>query len=145
MRSLVCKAYDQINETGKLKLFKSHHPDYKDGEQMRDFLYVKDAVKMITHVINSEIYGIYNIGSGKAETWNNLAAAIFEGMNLKPNIEYIDMPEHLRDKYQYYTKADMTKFKATGYTETPMPLRDAVVDYVRNHLIPSAHLEPNTQ
>jgi ADP-L-glycero-D-manno-heptose 6-epimerase len=145
MRSLVCKAYEQIKETGKLKLFKSHHPDYKDGEQMRDFLYIKDAVKMITHVIDTEISGIYNIGSGKAETWNKLATAIFEGMNLEPNIEYVDMPEHLRNKYQYYTKADMTKFTATGYSSTAMPLRDAVIDYVENHLIPSAHLEPNSQ
>jgi len=142
MRSLVCKAYEQILETGKLKLFKSHHPNYKNGEQMRDFLYIKDAVKMISHVVNNKIFGIYNIGSGKAETWNSLANAIFEGMNKTPKIEYVNMPEHLKNKYQYYTKADMSKFSATGFQHKPNPLNNAVIDYVRNHLTEKSHLEP---
>ena len=141
MRSLVCKAYDQIMETGKLKLFKSHKPEYADGEQMRDFLYVKDAVKMVLFFIdNPQVNGLYNIGSGKAETWNTLAAAIFEGMKRDPNIEYIDMPENLRDKYQYYTKAEMKKLNNAGYTTPTTPLRDAVIDYVQNHLAPGRHL-----
>jgi ADP-L-glycero-D-manno-heptose 6-epimerase len=141
MRSLICKAYDQISETGKLQLFKSHIPEYADGEQMRDFIYIKDTVKMVLFFIdNPEINGLYNIGSGKAETWNTLANAIFEGMGLTPKIEYIDMPEQLRDKYQYYTKAEMSKLKNAGYKELPTPLRDAVIDYVKNHLIPHKHL-----
>ena len=142
MRSLICKAYDQISETGKLKLFKSHNPEYKDGEFMRDFLYIKDAVKMINHVLTNKLTGIYNIGSGKAETWNSLAEAIFKGMNLKPEIEYIDMPLHLRDKYQYYTKADMQKFNSTGFDIPQMTLKESVIDYVQNHLIKKQHLDP---
>ena len=141
MRSLVCKAYEQIKETGKLKLFKSHKPEFRDGEQMRDFLYIKDAVKMVLFFIDHpEINGIYNIGSGKAETWNTLASAIFAGMNLPENIEYIDMPAELQGKYQYYTKAEMGKLQSAGYTTAPMPLKDAVIDYVKKHLIPDCHL-----
>lgn len=140
MRSLVCKAYDQITETGKLQLFKSHIPEYADGEQMRDFLYIKDAVKMVMFFVDNEIGGLFNIGSGKAETWNTLANAIFAGMDKETKIEYIDMPIHLRDKYQYYTQAEMGKLKNAGYDIPVTPLRDAVIDYVKNHLIPGKHL-----
>jgi ADP-L-glycero-D-manno-heptose 6-epimerase len=141
MRSLICKAYEQISETGKLQLFKSHIPQYADGEQMRDFIYIKDTVKMVLFFIDHpEINGLYNIGSGKAETWNTLANAIFKGMEITPKIEYIDMPEQLRDKYQYYTKAEMSKLTNAGYTFPPMRLEDAVIDYVKNHLIPDKHL-----
>lgn len=141
MRSLVCKAYEQIRETGKLKLFKSHIPEYSDGEQMRDFLYIKDAVKMIMFFVDNKIGGLFNIGSGKAETWNTLANAIFAGMEQEPNIEYIDMPMHLRDKYQYYTQAEMAKLQNAGYNIPVSPLRDAVIDYVKNHLIQNKYLE----
>ena len=142
MRSLVCKAYKQISETGKLELFKSHIPEYGDGEQMRDFLYVKDAVKMVMFFIDKpEVNGLFNIGSGKAESWNTLANAIFEGMGKEPVIKYIEMPEQLRDKYQYFTQAEMNKIKAAGYSEPVAPLRDSVIDYVKNHLIPEKHLE----
>ncbi|NOY75343.1 MAG: ADP-glyceromanno-heptose 6-epimerase, partial [Kiritimatiellaeota bacterium] len=141
MRSLVCKAYDQILETGKLKLFKSHRPDYEHGEQKRDFIYVKDAVDMVLFFLDRpEINGLYNIGSGKAETWNSLAAAIFAAMELPRNIEYIDMPTQLRDKYQYHTQAAMGKIKAAGYDKSPTLLADAVKDYIVNHLASHSHL-----
>jgi len=140
MCSLVCKAYEQIQTTGKLQLFKSHIPEYKDGEQMRDFLYIKDAVNMVLFFVDNKIGGLFNIGSGKAETWNTLANAIFAGMNATPEIEYIDMPLHLRDKYQYYTQAEMGKIKNAGYDLPVTPLRDAVIDYVQNYLIPNQHL-----
>lgn len=141
MRSLVCKAYEQIKESGKLKLFKSHIDEYDDGEQMRDFLYVKDAVKMVLFFVDTKIGGLFNIGSGKAESWNSLANAIFAGMELEPNIEYIDMPIHLRDKYQYYTKAEMSKIVKAGYDHSVEPLEESVIDYVRNHLIPNSYLD----
>ena len=143
MRSLVCKAYDQISETGKLQLFKSHRAEYADGEQKRDFLYVKDAVKMVLFFIdNPEICGLYNIGSGKAESWNTLASAIFEGMGREPEIEYIDMPQELRGKYQYYTRAEMAKLRNAGYSDDTTPLRDSVIDYVKNYLATGTHLTP---
>ena len=140
MRSLVCKAYEQILDTGKLKLFKSHIPEYADGEQMRDFLYVKDAVKMVMFFVDNKIGGLFNIGSGKAETWNTLADAIFAGMDKESNIEYIDMPVHLRDKYQYYTRAEMGKLKKAGYDTPVTPLKHAVIDYVQKHLATNKHL-----
>jgi ADP-L-glycero-D-manno-heptose 6-epimerase len=141
MRSLVCKAYDQITETGKLQLFKSHKAEYADGEQMRDFLYIKDAVKMVLFFVDNPIGGLFNIGSGQAETWNTLANAIFAGMEKTPEIEYIDMPVHLRDKYQYYTQAEMSKLQNAGYDIPLTSLRDAVIDYVQNHLAQNQHLE----
>lgn len=140
MMSLICKAYQQISKTGKLQLFKSHLPEYEDGEQMRDFLYIKDAVKMVMFFVDNKIGGLYNVGSGKAETWNTLAKAIFAGMDKEPNIEYIDMPMHLRDKYQYFTQAEMDKLKNAGYGIPVTPLHDAVVDYVKTHLISKKHL-----
>ena len=144
MRSLVCKAYDQICETGELKLFKSHRDDYADGEQKRDFLYVKDAVDMALFFLDHpKVNGIFNVGSGKAETWNALAAAIFAAMNLPVKINYIDMPEQLRDKYQYHTQADMSKIGAAGYDKPPTPLVEAVRDYVVNHLTVGEHLGHN--
>src|SRR5215203_321726 len=104
MRSLVNKAFDQINTTGKLQLFKSANPDYADGEFGRDFVYVKDAVEMTLHFMDSEIGGLFNVGSGRMNTWNALAAAIFKALDRSPNVEFIDMPEHLRDRYQYRTE-----------------------------------------
>ena len=141
MCSLICKAYKQITETGQLQLFKSHIPEYADGEQMRDFIYVKDTVKMVLFFLdNQNVNGLFNIGSGKAETWNTLANAIFAGMEREPNINYIDMPMQLRDKYQYYTKAEMAKLHNAGYNTPGTDLRDSVIDYVKNHLIPNKHL-----
>ena len=141
MRSLVNKAFGQIKETGKLKLFKSGNPQYADGESMRDFLYVKDCVAMVLFLLkNGKHNGLFNIGSGRAETWNSLAAAVFKAMDKPVNIEYIDMPENLKGKYQYYTKAEMGKLQSKGYTKDCMPLADSVADYVRNYLIPGRFL-----
>ena len=144
MCSLICKAYDQITKSGKLNLFKSHIPEYADGEQMRDFIYIKDTVKMVLFFIdNPKINGLYNIGSGKAETWNTLANAIFEGMDRTPKIKYIDMPMESRDKYQYYTKAEMQKLYNAGYITPGTSLKDSVIDYVKHHLIPNKRLGAN--
>jgi len=142
MRSLVNKAFAQITTTGKLKLFKSERPDYKDGEQKRDFLYVKDAVEMTIHFAekNPTAAGLYNLGSGEANTWLALADAIFSGMGRTPNIEFIDLPDNLRGKYQYFTQADTSKLRATGYNRPMTPLREAVRDYVQNYLTPAKKL-----
>ncbi|MPN46342.1 ADP-L-glycero-D-manno-heptose-6-epimerase [bioreactor metagenome] len=134
MRSVVCRAYEQIRDTGKVRLFKSYIPEYADGEQKRDFIYVKDAVSMVMFLIKQKCRGIYNIGSGRAETWNSLAAAVFKAMDKPVNIEYIDMPEHLRGKYQYYTCADITKLRGAGYSAVVTPLEDTVDDYIRNYI-----------
>ncbi len=140
MRSLVNKAFDQIKETGKLKLFKSANPEYADGEFGRDFVYVKDAVDMTLHFAETNASGLFNIGSGRMHTWNELAAAIFAALAQEPNVEFIEMPEHLRDRYQYFTQADLTRLRATGYTKGPTELESAVADYVQNYLIPNKHL-----
>ncbi|HKP69755.1 MAG TPA: ADP-glyceromanno-heptose 6-epimerase [Pyrinomonadaceae bacterium] len=140
MRSLVNKAFGQINETGKLKLFKSAHPDYADGEFGRDFVYVKDAVEMTLHFMERSGGGLFNVGSGRMNTWNALADAIFDALDQHKAIEFIDMPEHLRDRYQYHTQADLTRIRAAGYAAETTTLNDAVRDYVRNYLIPRKHL-----
>jgi ADP-L-glycero-D-manno-heptose 6-epimerase len=142
MRSLVNKAYQQILATGRVQLFKSHKPEYKDGEQMRDFLYVKDAVEMTLHFAEGATTagGLYNLGSGEANTWLTLTPAIFAALDRQPDIEFIDMPEVLRGKYQYFTRADVGKLRATGYTRPMTPLPDAVRDYVQNYLVPGKKL-----
>ena len=140
MRSLVNKAFYQINESGKLKLFKSAVPDYADGEFGRDFVYVKDAVEMTLFFMNNEIGGLFNVGSGRMSTWNALAEAIFKALDRPEHIEFIDMPEHLRDKYQYHTEADLTQIRNAGCTTDITPLDEAVADYVRNYLKPGKHL-----
>ncbi len=135
MRSVVLKGYEQIKSTGKIRLFKSHRKDYKHGEQMRDFIYVKDAVKVtIFFYKNPNLAGIYNVGTGHARTWNALAKAIFDAIGKKPNIEYIDMPVELREKYQYFTEANMKKLCKAGFKEKFMSLESAVKDYVQNYL-----------
>jgi len=137
MRSLVNKAYYQIKENSSISLFKSHLPEYKDGEQMRDFIYVKQAVDRVRFFIeNPHKNGIFNIGSGTASTWNQLASAIFSALKMKKKINYIDMPVEIRDKYQYYTRAEMSKFEnaSAGATLETYSLEDAVKDYVLNYL-----------
>lgn len=135
MRSFVVKAFEQINAAGKVGLFKSHRPDYADGEQKRDFLYIKDAIDMTLFFLdNRKIAGIFNIGTGQARTWNDLAKATFAAMNKEPNIEYIPMPANLRDRYQYFTQADIAKLRTAGYKKEPTSLEDAIKDYVQNHL-----------
>lgn len=141
MRSLVHKACGQILATGKVQLFKSHRPDYKHGEQMRDFLYVKDAIRMTLHLAEtSSAGGLFNLGSGKAHTWIELATAIFTALGKAPNIEFIDMPEHLQSKYQYYTCADIAKLRASGFTQDITALTEAVRDYVQGYLVPDKRL-----
>ena len=142
MRSLVDKAFHQIRESGSIRLFKSHRPEYRDGEQQRDFIYVKDAVAMTLHLAQQDANGIFNVGSGQAQTWLDLVRPIFRAMDVPERIEFIEMPQTLRDKYQYCTVATIDRLRATGY-DTPMtPLADAVDDYVRNYLIPDRRLDP---
>ena len=142
MRSLVCKAHSQILQSGKIRLFKSHRPDYTDGGQMRDFLYVKDAVAMTIHLAERpDANGLFNLGSGVARTWLDLAHALFAAMGLPPEIEFIDMPESIRDQYQYHTCADISRLRDTGYTAEVTSLETAVADYVKNHLSRGAYLE----
>lgn len=135
MRSVVHKAYAQVVEEGVIRLFRSHRPDYRDGCQQRDFLYVKDAVCMVLHLATEPTSaGLYNLGSGTAHTWLDLAHAVFAACDANPQIEFIDMPEHLRDKYQYHTLAQTTRLRQAGYTAPPTPLADAVSDTIRNYL-----------
>jgi ADP-L-glycero-D-manno-heptose 6-epimerase len=142
MRSVVHKAFGQIRAGGRVRLFKSHRPEFKDGEQRRDFLYVKDAVEMTLHFAERarDAGGLYNIGSGEAGPWLELASAIFAALGRPPQVEFIDMPEELRDRYQYFTKADIGRLRATGYTQAVTPLADAVRDYIQTYLVPGKHL-----
>jgi ADP-L-glycero-D-manno-heptose 6-epimerase len=142
MRSLICKAVDQIRETGTLKLFKSYRPEYADGEQKRDFVYVKDAVKMTAYFYleNRETGGIFNVGTGEAHSWNELANAVFKGMGLEPNITYIDMPEELKNKYQYFTRANTEKIRKIGYQIPVTPFENAIVEYVKNYLLEGKYI-----
>lgn len=141
MRSFVLKAFEQINTTGKVRLFKSHRPDYKDGQQLRDFLYVKDAVDMTLFFLgNPQVSGIFNIGTGSARSWNDLVNAVFAALNKAPDIEYIDMPDSIRNQYQYFTEADITKLRNAGYKKQTTPLETAIKDYVQNYLQENAYL-----
>ncbi len=145
MRSVVHKSYAQVRDEGLIRLFQSHRDDYRDGEQMRDFLYVKDAVAMTLHLAATpSAYGLYNIGSGKAQTWKQLAGAIFAAMGQPEKIDYIPMPESLREKYQYYTKADITRLLATGYDQPLHSLEEAVSDYIKTYLQPDLRLGDET-
>ena len=136
MASVVLHAVNQINRTGKMKLFRSHNPKYKDGEQLRDFIYVKDVVNVISSMMMRKTKnGIYNLGSGKARTFNDLVKATFKAMNYKINIVYVDTPFDLRDRYQYFTEANMTKLQLLGYYKSFTSLEDGVKDYVSNYLL----------
>ncbi len=135
MRSVVHKAYCQINETGKVRLFKSHKEGFQDGWQLRDFIYVKDAVAATLGIYeNPKANGIFNIGTGQARSFYDLAVTTFHAMDLEPYIEYIDMPETIRDKYQYFTQAETAKLKTLGLN-TMHSLEDAITDYVRNYIL----------
>lgn len=141
MRSLVHKAYGQIVETGRVGLFKSYRPEFRDGEQQRDFLYVKDAVAMtLTLAENPAAGGLFNLGSGEANTWLTLARAIFSALDREPAIDFIEMPEILRGKYQYFTRADISRLRVAWPGFTVTPLTEAVRDYVQNYLIPGQRL-----
>jgi len=137
MASVVFHSYHQIKQTGKVKLFRSHRPDFKDGEQLRDFVYIKDVVKVIYFMYSQPIKsGIYNLGTGKARTFLDLARSVFKALCLPENIEFIDTPIDIRDKYQYFTEAKMNKLIQQGYTEPFTTLEDAIQDYVQNYLVP---------
>lgn len=141
MRSLVLKAYEQICSTGTLRLFKSYRPEYGDGEQLRDFIYVKDAAAMTAHFLNNRTAGgIFNVGGGTTVSWNRLARAVFSAMQKPVSIEYIDMPESIRATYQYITCADTAKIRGAGYTESVTSVEDAVTDYIRNYLVTGKRL-----
>lgn len=139
MRSMVNKAYHQIRETGVVRLFRSYRDDFRDGEQRRDFIYVNDAVAMTLHLAeNPDAGGLFNIGSGRAETWLDLASAVFEAMNREPKIEFIEMPVEMRAAYQYSTVADIARLRSTGYDREIQPLADSVRDYVTRYLAAGA-------
>jgi ADP-L-glycero-D-manno-heptose 6-epimerase len=147
MASVIWHSFNQINKDGEVKLFRSHRPDFKDGEQLRDFIYVKDVVAVIGWMMEQmlagewkdSLNGLYNLGTGMARSFADLAKATFTGMGLQPNIRFIDMPEDIRDKYQYFTEADMSKLHNAGYDQPFYSLEDGVVDYVRNYLIGLKH------
>lgn len=135
MASVAFHTFNQVREHGYMKLFRSHRPDFDHGMQMRDFVYVKDAAMATGHFIDHAAEsGLYNIGTGKARAFRDLATAVMTNMDREPNIEFIDMPEDLRGKYQYFTQADMAKLKQAGYTRPFMELEEGVADYVRNYL-----------
>ncbi len=141
MRSMVHKAFDQIAESGRVRLFKSGRPEFADGEQRRDFLYVKDAVRMTLHLAEqTAVSGLVNVGSGRAHTWIELARAVFAAMDRPVQIDFVDMPEALRGKYQYLTCAAIDRLRASGYTRPPTPLAEAVADCVRHYLLPNRRL-----
>ncbi|MBF0511709.1 MAG: ADP-glyceromanno-heptose 6-epimerase [Candidatus Omnitrophica bacterium] len=130
MKSVVSKAYDRVVKDGKMSLFKSYHPKYKDGEQMRDFIYVKDAVDIVMFFAdNPDKNGIFNAGTGLARTWNDLAHALFSAVGRMPSIEYVEMPEILRGRYQYFTEAQMEKLRQAGYQKSFTSLEEAIKDY----------------
>lgn len=142
MASVIFHSFNQINATGNVKLFRSHRPDFADGQQLRDFIYVKDIASVIIFMISQQnLYtlhlksGIYNLGTGKARSFYDLAANTFKAMGKDVNIEFIDIPEDIRDKYQYFTEANMTKLREAGYDKEFTSLEDGVADYVKNYLM----------
>ena len=135
MRSMVAKAYEQIRKVGKVELFKSYRPDYADGEQKRDFVYVKDAVAMTLHFLgHRDGGGLFNCGTGHARSWKDLATAVFTAMKMPPHIDFIEMPSILQGKYQYFTQAPMEKMRRAGFTAPFTSLEAAVADYVTSYL-----------
>ena len=142
MRSVVHKAFQQVETSSKIQLFKSYHPDYRDGEQKRDFLYVKDAVEMTIFLASNPLAaGIFNLGFGRARTWLDLANAVFSAMGKPPVIDFIEMPEAIRPNYQYFTEAKIDKLLSLGFKGTRYTLEEGVRDYVQNYLVPGHALE----
>ena len=141
MRSLVHKAFEQVRETGRVRLFKSYRADYPDGGQRRDFVYVKDVVAMTLHLATTnEAQGLYNIGAGLAHSWLELIHPLFVALKREPAIDFVPMPEAMRDRYQYFTQADVGRLRATGYLASPTPIDAAVSDYVINYLMTDKRL-----
>jgi ADP-L-glycero-D-manno-heptose 6-epimerase len=136
MASVIFHAFNQIKEKGSMKLFRSHNPNFKDGEQLRDFIYVKDLIDVCAFLMEKTPQsGIYNLGSGKARTFLDLVTNTFKSLDLTPNISFIDTPVDIRDKYQYFTEADMSKLRLAGYTKEFFTLEEGVQDYVSNYLV----------
>lgn len=140
MASVVYHAFRQIRATGGMKLFRSHHPDFADGEQKRDFIYVKDVVEVLYYLLTEQPKsGIYNLGTGTARTFLDLTRATFAAMGREPAISFIDTPEDIRDTYQYFTEADMRKLRAVGYDKPFISLEEGIADYVTNYLKPNRY------
>jgi ADP-L-glycero-D-manno-heptose 6-epimerase len=147
MASMIFHGYHQVQKTGKVKLFKSHQPEFKDGEQLRDFIYVEDVARVCFWLMQSimdgqwsnDKNGLYNLGTGIARTFNDLEKSVFEAMDKEPSIEYINMPEDIRDKYQYFTEADISKLRLAGYTAPFYSLEQGVSDYIKNYLLPGRY------
>ncbi len=141
MASVPFKKFHQMQQEGVVELFKSNHPDFGDGEQKRDFIYIKDVLAATLWLLDHrEAAGIYNVGTGKARSWNDVARAMFFAVGKMPNIRYVDMPANLKNQYQNFTQADISKLRATGYGEEMTELEDAIADYVQNYLIPKKSL-----
>jgi ADP-L-glycero-D-manno-heptose 6-epimerase len=137
MASVIWHSFLQIREHGYVKLFRSHRPDYKDGQQLRDFIYVMDVIKVCRWLMaNLPANGLYNLGTGQARSFEDLVKATFAGLFMEPDIRYIDMPEDIRDKYQYFTEANMSKLRRAGYAEPFHTLEEGVVEYTRDYLEP---------
>jgi len=135
MRSMVCKGFEQIRDKGKINLFHSYRNGYMDGEQDRDFIYIKDAVEMVIFTYrHPELHGLFNIGSGTAQTWNTLARILFDVMEKSRHIQYVPIPDEIKETYQYHTQADISKLRLAGYEEPLTPFSDAISDYVINYL-----------
>lgn len=136
MASVIFHAVNQIREKGGMQLFRSHNPDYKDGEQLRDFVYVRDVVSVCLFLMHARpASGIYNLGTGRARTFMDLVKAVFASMGVPERIDFVDTPADIRDKYQYFTEADMSKLRKAGYTQEFTALENGVEDYVRNYLL----------
>ena len=141
MQSMVRRGFLQVLDSGKIRLFKSYDPIYADGEQERDFLYVKDAAEMALFFLdNTEVAGIFNAGTGVARTWNDLAAAVFKAMGRKPEVEYIDMPDSFCNQFQSRTCAKIDKIRRVGYIHPITSLEEATTDYIQNYLLSNKHL-----
>lgn len=140
MTSVIFHSFNQIKATGKVKLFKSYKPEFKDGGQLRDFVYVDDVAAICFWLMENNIEsGLYNLGTGNARTFDDLVKVTFTAMDIESVIEYIDMPEDIRDKYQYFTEADMNKLKIAGYTKGFYSVEDGVGEYVKNYLLKKAY------
>ena len=141
MASVVFHAFNQIKEKGSVNLFKSYNSEYADGEQRRDFVYIKDVLNvLIYHMETRKKSGLYNLGSGKSHTFLDLANGVFKALNMVSNLNYIDMPEDIRDNYQYFTQADDLRLVESGYSKGFTPFEDAIADYVTNYLVPHKYI-----
>jgi ADP-L-glycero-D-manno-heptose 6-epimerase len=141
MASVIMHAHKQIKDNGAMRLFRSHNPNYTDGGQMRDFVYVKDVCEVIFYLINHrKNSGIYNLGSGKARTFSDLTKSTFKNMGVAENIDFMDTPTDIRDKYQYFTEANMNKLKSIGYFRPFYTLEEGIEDYVKGYLLQGTYL-----